>query len=310
MSGAPSRGTVICAGLCNIDYVVSVAAIPKEPIKFRAHDWREVGGGLAATAAVAVARLGGRAVFCGRVGDDTVGQQIRAGLAAEGVDTAWLRTMPGRSPRAMVLVDGKGERLLATYADPSLPTDAGWLDPQLQGAVLVDITWPAGAVRVLDAARHARVPSVVDADSTTRTSAADIHEILQRASHLIFSRTGLLQHAGTGEVDPGLRTMQAKYGAYVGVTDGEHGYHWLEGETLRQLPAPRIAAVDTNGAGDAFHGAFALALARGEDELAAARFAILVATLKCTKPGSREGLPTAAEVTAFAAVQTTLSPSS
>src|SRR5215218_2114377 len=93
----PSAATVVCVGHCNLDYIVTTAEIPKEPVKFRAHDWREVGGGLAATASVAVARLGGRAVFCGRVGDDDVGTAIRAGLVAEGVDTAWLRTVSARS---------------------------------------------------------------------------------------------------------------------------------------------------------------------------------------------------------------------
>src|SRR3954451_10963555 len=103
-----SSPAVICVGHCNLDYIVSVAEIPKVPVKFRAHDWREVGGGLAATASVAVARLGGRAIFCGRVGNDDVGMAIRAGLVAEGVDTAWLRTVPARSPRSMVLVDARG----------------------------------------------------------------------------------------------------------------------------------------------------------------------------------------------------------
>ena len=301
MTQSVHAATVTCVGLCNIDYVVSVAEIPKEPVKFRAHDWREIGGGLAATACVAVARLGGHAAFCGRVGDDNVGVAIRAELEAEGIDTAWLRTLPGRSPRAVVLVDRNGERLLATYADPTLPTDAEWLDLKLDGALLVDITWPHGAVRALDIARYQGVVSVVDADSTTRTSPEDVREILRRGSHLVFSRTGLEQHSGERQIALGLGAMRTRYGAYVGVTDGADGYHWLEGDALQHLPAPKIAAVDTNGAGDAFHGAFALSLARGEDERAAAQFAVLVATLKCTKPGSRAGLPTAAEVAAFAA---------
>ena len=293
--------TVICVGHCNLDYVVNVAEIPKEPVKFRANDWREVGGGLAATASVAVARLGGRAIFCGRVGDDDVGEAIQAGLRTENVDTTWLRIVKGRSPRSMVLVDAKGERLLAAYYDPAFPHDCDWLSPKPEGVLLVDLTWPLGAVRMLNLARAGGVPSVVDADATTRTSPDDVREILSRASHLVFSRSGLAQHSGENEVLPGLRAMRDRYASYVGVTDGENGYHWLEGDTLLHLPAPRIVASDTNGAGDAFHGAFALALARHQSEAEAAQFAILVATLKCTRPGGRAGLPTAAEVTAFAA---------
>ena len=143
------------------------------------------------------------------------------------------------------------------------------------------------------------IPSVVDADSTTRTQAQDVCEILRRASHLVFSRDGLLQHSGERKIDLGLRAMRTQYSGYVGVTDGAHGYHWIEGDTLVHLPAPKITPVDTNGAGDAFHGAFALALARGDDERTAAKFATLVATLKCTRPGSRDGLPTADGKVAF-----------
>jgi sulfofructose kinase len=297
----PSAATVVCVGHCNLDYIVSTAEIPKEPIKFRADDWREIGGGLAATASVAVARLGGRAVFCGRVGDDDVGLAIRAGLEAENVDTTWLRTVSARSPRSMVLVDAHGERLLAAYYDPNFPHDADWLLPKLEGALLTDLTWPRGALRALEEARRLGVPAVVDADATTRTSPEDAHAVLSRSTHPIFSRGGLRQHSGESEILAGLRAMRERHRTYVGVTDGEHGYYWLEGDSLEHLAAPRVETVDTNGAGDAFHGAFALSLARGESEREAARFATLVASLKCTRPGGRAGIPTSNEVAAFAA---------
>jgi sulfofructose kinase len=293
-------GTVFCVGHCTLDYIVSVAEIPKEPVKFRAQDWREIGGGLAATASVAVARLDGSAIYCGRVGDDTVGNTIRRELEAEGVDTTWLRTLPSaRSPRSMVLVDQNGERLLAGFIDPDFPHDADWLEPDLSGVLLVDLFWPAGALRMLNMARARGLPSVVDADATGRTGPQDVAAILGSATHSIFSRGGLAQHSGESDIEGGLRTMRERHGGYVGVTDGEQGYYWLENDTMRHVPARRVAAVDTNGAGDAFHGAFALALARGEDDPAAAEFATLVAGLKCTRAGGRAGLPTSREVAEF-----------
>jgi sulfofructose kinase len=302
-----TSGIVICVGHCTRDYIVSVAEIPKEPVKFRALDWTEIGGGLAATASVAVARLGGRAVFCGRVGDDDVGVAIRKELEAEGVDTAWLRTLKqARSPRSMVLVDAKGERLLAAYIDTAFPGDADWLSPSLDGVLLVDLMWPTGALRMLEQAQAMRMPSVVDADATTRTAPGDVSAILKRASHCIFSRGGLAQHSGHDGIAPALRAIREHHGGYVGVTDGENGYYWLEQDEVAHMPARRVTAVDTNGAGDAFHGAFALGLARGQNERDAAEFATVVAALKCTRPGGRAGLPSADEVAAFRAARFSL----
>jgi len=85
------------------------------------------------------------------------------------------------------------------------------------------------------------------------------------------------------------------------VTGGEAGSWWLTAEGPMHVPAPAIDAVDTLGAGDVFHGAYALALAEGGDTASAARFATLAAALKCTRDGGRAGCPTRAEVAAFAA---------
>jgi sulfofructose kinase len=85
----------------------------------------------------------------------------------------------------------------------------------------------------------------------------------------------------------------------VAVTDGADGVFWLDGATLRQQRPPPITALDTTGAGDAFHGAFALALARGQGLLPALRFATAVAAAKCTVAGGRAGLPTPAGLAAF-----------
>jgi sulfofructose kinase len=295
-----ASGIVVCVGHCTRDYIVNVAEIPKQPVKFRALDWTEIGGGLAATASVAVARLGGRAVFCGRIGDDDVGRAIRLELEGEGVNTDWLRTLAQcRSPRSMVLVDAQGERLLAAYIDQAFPSDADWLSPDLAGVLLVDLLWPAGAVRMLERARSMGLPSVVDADATARTGPDDVQAILERATHCIFSRAGLAQHSGHADITKGLIAIRDRHGGYVGVTDGESGYYWLERDRLMHIPARQIIAVDTNGAGDAFHGAFALGLARGQSEHEAADFANILAALKCTRPGGRAGLPTAKEVASF-----------
>ena len=82
-------------------------------------------------------------------------------------------------------------------------------------------------------------------------------------------------------------------------TLGPLGVRLLSRRGRVSIAAPKVEVVDTTGAGDAFHGAYALAVGEGQDSSAAARFASAVAALKCTKLGGRAGLPTRAEVERF-----------
>jgi len=85
------------------------------------------------------------------------------------------------------------------------------------------------------------------------------------------------------------------------VSNGPEDILYLEGDAVRRLAVFRIAAVDTVGAGDAFHGGFALALAEGQSELEAMRFGAAAAGIKCTRLGGSAGTPTRSEVETFIA---------
>ena len=69
------------------------------------------------------------------------------------------------------------------------------------------------------------------------------------------------------------------------------GYLWLEAGQFHEVAAPTVDVIDTTGAGDAFHGAFALMLAEGHSSDQCARAAVIVAAEKCTRLGGRAGLP-------------------
>ena len=125
--------------------------------------------------------------------------------------------------------------------------------------------------------------------------------LIGQADHVLFSEPGLRPHAGAAG-PAGLAALRHRVpGAVLGVTAGPEGFHWLDDAGLHHLPAPRVAAVDTLGAGDVFHGAYALALAEGAAVAAAARFAVAAASAKCTRPGGRAGVPSRAEVAALLA---------
>lgn len=293
--------SVFCVGLALQDTILTLDRIPDRAVKVYARERREVGGGPAATAAVAVARLGGHALIAARTGEDNMGATIRAEFEAAGVDTTWLRSFPGiKSSGAVVLVDSNGERLIVAYADPELPSAADWLEPKSWGdAVLCDLTWPEGALRCLHAARAAGIPSLLDAD-ISRHASGTVAAIVGAADHVIFSRPGLAQFTGADSIEEGLRGARRESHTLVGVTDGADGFFWLEDGNLRNAPPPRVDVIDTTGAGDAFHGAFAMALANGRPVVDAIAFSNTLAALKCTRPGGRAGLPDPAELRSFA----------
>jgi len=301
---SPPVTRILCLGMSALDAIYRVPAIPATPTKVLATSFTECGGGMAANASVAVARLGGGVAYWGRLGDDQLGDRILAQLAAEGVDVSGVRRIPGCvSPSAAILVDDQGERLVCAFNDPRLDADPGWLPRdrvRTFSAVLADVRWPAGAAVVLDAARAAGRPAVLDGDVGPETALLDL---ARRASHAAFSEPGLARAAGTTAPGAGLRRIAAEVTGVVGVTLGPDGFLWLDGDRERRVPTPSIVAVDTLAAGDVWHGAFTLGLAEALDVEAAARFANAAAAIKCTRFGGRLGAPTRPEVLAFLARQ-------
>jgi len=284
--------TVVCLGAAVIDRVYEVDAIPSTPQKVQARDYRERCGGIAATAAVAIARLGHAAVFWGRLGDDAGAACLLAELARHGVGTGAVRQSPGgKTPSAAVIVDAQGERMLAVFPGSGLADDPDWLplgDLADADALLVDTRWPRGALHALRAARSRGLPSILDADLGEPQVLAALAE---QAGHAIFSAQGLARLTGLGDHEAGLRAAQARTTGLVGVTLGAEGVCWLEQGELRRQPAFRITARDTTGAGDTFHGAYALAIAQGKPIAPAMRYAAAAAAIKVRRGEGWDGMP-------------------
>ena len=299
----PAR--VVCIGHSALDRVYAVDAWPPPgtSAKVSAKSYAEAGGGMAANAAVAIARLGGDAAFVGPVGDDEVARTIQAELERWGVDTTGMRPVPGtRSSISAILVDARGERLIVNHRGDAIATGADWLPLdriRAAGAILADPRWVAGAAKAFAAARAAGIPAVLDADVAPFES---LRALAPLADHVVFSEPGLEIFAEGGDPAAGLRAALDAGAAVAGVTRGAGGFEWIErgsSGTLRRAPAPHVTAVDTTGAGDVFHGAYALALAEGRDVATAAAFACAAASIKCTRAGARAGAPSRDEVEAL-----------
>jgi sulfofructose kinase len=295
--------SIVCLGIVARDLVFRVAQLPPQPGKLTAHGLQRVGGGMSGSSSVAVARLGGTVSFWGRLGDDPEGHALRAELQAHGVSVPAPAEPGTETPTAAVLVADNGERLLAVYRG-RLNDSPDWLPlAQLVSvqAVLADFRWPAGARALFAAARERGLPSVLDADMGDPDG---VRSLLPGVQHAVFSEAGLAEAAGPGDVEQALRQVQALGPAVVGVTLGERGSMFLLDGVVHRIAAVPVAARDTNGAGDVFHGAYTLALAEGRRVLDAAHWASAAAALKCRNGTGWGASPTRAEVDAFIAAAT------
>jgi sugar/nucleoside kinase (ribokinase family) len=300
--GAAGRGppVVLCAGIAVLDFVFRVDRFPTADTKSPMREFTITGGGCAANAAIAVARLGGVARFAGPLGDDEHSARILGGLAVERVDTDGVARIPGaESSVSGIFVDAAGERLLATRRAPRLaaayPRNP---DRLLRGVevVLADNHFPAFVTPLCEAARARGVPVVLDIDKP-----AEICDpLLALASHPIFSAEALRAATGIDDLAQALPAAGNFCRGFVAVTDGSNGAYWCMDMTnepgVRRQPAFRIDAADTLAAGDVFHAGFALALAERRPESDALRFASAAAALKCTRFGGIIGSPMRAEV--------------
>ena len=289
------RGRVIVVGSVNIDLVATVERLPAPGETVIGGTFAQHHGGKGANQAVAAARLGARTVFVGAVGDDAFGEQARAALDSEGVDTSELVTLPGVATGvALILVDAQGENSIAVASGANgRLTPAGVvqalerLAPRAGDVVLVGHEIPTAAARAaLEVARARGATSVLNPAPAGGIDAATV-----AAADIVTPNDGeaaVLRAAGA-HAGQTLTTLGAA-GARLVTPDGQ-----------TQIAAPQVEVVDTVGAGDTLNGALAAALAEGRPLVDAARRAVSAAALAVRRPGARGGMPTSIELEAFLA---------
>ncbi len=299
---APLAVEVLCAGFACHDLVFDLPYHPGADEKVRATALLNCGGGLASNGAVTAARLGYRTAFAGYVGTDVYGDLHVAELQAAGVITDWVVRGAEATPLSAIMIKPDGLRTIVSYRGESEGLCAGKVDlSQLQTkSILIDGYQYELAQELTHYAKANRIPIVIDADALRPQTAT----LVQQADYVVASERFALEYSGQEDVVAGL-TKLATVAPNVVVTLGDRGLIWQRGEASGQLAAFPVTAVDTTGAGDAFHGAFAAGLARGIAWEELLRYASAVGALCCTKVGGRVGIPTAAEVAAFLASQPT-----
>lgn len=285
---------VLVAGIAVLDFVYQVENLPDAAEKYRAQDMEIVGGGCGANAAVAIQRLGGEAELIARMADDQVGGLVGAELAGEGVCLSRLEISEGgRSSASAIYVDRNGERQIMNFRGRGLaPRPETIITADVQ-AVLVDTRWVEAADEVFRFGKMNGLPCVLDGEAPVEPHLAEA------ATHAVFSEQGIRALTGEASSEAALIRAAGDLPGWVAVTCGAKGVIWFEDGAVRREPGFAVEVVDTLGAGDVWHGAFALGLAEGMNEEAAVRFASAAAALKCTAFGGRKATPTRDEVEIF-----------
>jgi len=305
MSSADGAPRILCAGIIVLDEVFRVAEFPRPDGKVQAEGFFRVNGGCAANAAVAIARLGGRATLAGPMGgpagEDENGDRVLKALARENVDCRFCQRVAGLATAlSAIFMNARGDRTIVTYRDARIAATVP-ADPHAvvaaADAVLADNRYPDFVQPICEAARARGIPVVLDGDRPTVKD----EPLFRLATHVIFSSECLRETTGVADLGEGLRRIAANTGAFLAVSNGPDDIVYLEDRAVRRLPVFKIAAVDTLGAGDAFHGGFTLALAEGQNEVGAMRFGAATAGIKCSRLGGSAGTPSRAEVEALLA---------
>ena len=291
---------ILCIGMPVRDLTFRVSGVPARGTKENATHFDEICGGNALNAAIGIVRLGGRASICGPMGDarETSSRFIFEKLAQEGIETKDIVHMPGLvTPISSVMVDPSGERTIVTFRDPALwkvrlpSTDMLLEDCD---AILTESRCAEFCTDLCAEARRRGIPVVVDVDR-----AMSLREgLLNASSHLVFSSEPLQETADVTDDGQALKKIAKLTPSFLAGTRGPKGTIWLDEQgNLQETPAFPVHTVDTLGAGDVFHGAFALAITENQELREALRFASAAAALKCTRFGGAFAAPQRAEVT-------------
>jgi ribokinase len=309
-------GRVIVVGSVNVDLVVNAARLPSPGETVTGGTFARHDGGKGGNQAVAAARVGASVAFVGAVGDDDLGERARAALEESGVDVSQLATVAGIATGvALIVVAGGGENQIAVASGANEHVTPEWvrdgltrLAPGRDDVVLCVHEIPTAAVRealrlvraagartILNPAPAGGVDRAVFGGVTVVTP--NRHEL----ATLVQAEARWTGRAATADTQKAARTLidaspEGPGADAVVVTLGAMGALIVERTGSIEVAAPRLAAVDTVGAGDALNGVLAAGLAEGRSLEESVRRAVVAASVSTLRAGAREGMPTAAEL--------------
>jgi len=297
-------GHIVVVGSLNMDLVVRAPRHPQMGETILGGEFFTFPGGKGANQAVAAARLGGVVKMIGRVGEDAFGHSLLKTLAQDGVDTLYIRRdSKAATGVALITVDAGGRNTIVVAPGANArvtPEDVTIAEEAFVGASVLllqlECPLPAVACAIGLAQRHG-VQIILN---PAPAQPLDVG-LLAGVDYLIPNRTELELLTGIDSIRSAVSRLLAWGVRRVVLTLGEEGALAVEPGREVQLPAYRVTAVDTTAAGDAFVGAFAVALTEGHATYEAAAWGNAAGALAVMRPGAQPSLPTRTELEGFLA---------
>jgi ribokinase len=298
-----SRLDVVGLGYCAYDILTIVPGLPQFDDVQMVHVSNLVhdGGGQVGTALTTLARLGARTGYVGVLGNDREGHQLRELFEQERVDLARLRVEADVGTNICILLveQGTGRRAILCHrraGAEALRLESGDRDYIQASQVLhLDGQFMPAAIQAARWAREAGVKVCFDGNHPR----PGLDELLPKVDWLVVAEPFPVAYTGVADAQEAARELLALGAEVLVITLGERGCKVLTADEQFYMPGFQVNAVDTTGAGDAFHGGFIYGMLQDWDLRRVANFANAVAALNCRMLGGRRGLPTLAQVEAL-----------
>ena len=291
---------IICVGSVFLDHIVKIDTFPKKPVKILAHGIEKRLGGSAAVASFTIKKLGMNTSFIGRLGDDDASKYLRRELKKFKIKHDNIITIKGaQSSQSFVYENKQGERLLAAFSEKKLVNNKKLpkISFEQNTTIMSDLRWVEATLYISKICNKKKLNHVVDLDNYKLNT--KIKQIIDLSSHLIFSETGAFEYTKINSIVGSLKKMYSIKNKFYAITTGEKGVYWIENGLIFNCKPPKIKVVETNCAGDVFHGAFATFIHQKYSLQNTMKLATATASLKCTKNGGIYSLPNLSSVKKF-----------
>ena len=292
---------IVGIGACVMDTLITIPNYPKEDTKLRAESSKVAGGGPTATGLVAAQKLGEHTAYIGVLSDDNGGVFLRGDFEKYGVCTDYVDVKSGYRSFVSTIWLAKDTATRTCVFDkgnlPSLQLNESQKQAITDSEILmVDGNEMDAAEEGCKLAREKDTKVLYDCGGLYE----GVERLLKLTDVMIPSEEFALGHTGCDNVsDAASRLYELYHPEVVVITCGKEGGLIYDGKTSVSYPAFVVDAVDTNGSGDVFHGAFAAAMVKGYSYMNCCLFASATSAIKCTGVGARESVPSEAEVLAF-----------
>jgi len=298
---------ILVVGSANMDMVFSMPRVPNKGESIVAEKYSYIPGGKGANAVTSVARLGGEAIFCARIGNDEIGSKLIDAYKKDNIDTRYIKTdKTSLTGLAAILLEDDGANRIIVYPNANLKLATGDVENAFLSypdAVLMQFeTNPASVVAASEFAANQNIPVFIDAGPVRKDFP---YERLKNVEIISPNETETAQITGISPANAEMclqacmRLQNMTKAKYVVLKLSDRGCCSYDGKNFEYYTPHYVNAVDTTAAGDAFTAALTVEYLRTKNIKTACKYANIVGALTVTKFGAMPSLPTTREVEDF-----------